>query len=80
MVLRECTEAIFCPMNQSRLACLEAEICAIGAMPLFLRNRCNAVVSVQARLAKEAREHAITALELEPGSDLAHHLMGRQGC
>ena len=29
------------------------------------------------RLAKEAREAAVTALELEPSNDLAHHLMGR---
>ena len=33
---------------------------------------------MQVKLAKEAREHAITALDLEPSSDLAHHLMGRQ--
>ncbi|GBF98259.1 hypothetical protein Rsub_10922 [Raphidocelis subcapitata] len=29
------------------------------------------------RLAKEAREAAVTALELDPTDDLAHHLMGR---
>jgi hypothetical protein len=29
-------------------------------------------------LAKTAREHAVVALEKEPQSDLAHHLMGRQ--
>ncbi len=29
------------------------------------------------RLAKEAREEAVLALELEPSNDLAHHLMGR---
>jgi hypothetical protein len=29
------------------------------------------------RLAKEAREAAVTALQMEPGNDLAHHLMGR---
>lgn len=31
----------------------------------------------QVRLAKEAREQAVIALQKEPGSDLAHHLMGR---
>jgi hypothetical protein len=29
------------------------------------------------RLAKEAQEAARTALALDPGNDLAHHLMGR---
>lgn len=33
--------------------------------------------TAQVRLAKEAREHAVQALEKEPDSDLAHHLMGR---
>jgi hypothetical protein len=27
--------------------------------------------------AQVARQHAVTALELDPGSDLAQHLMGR---
>ena len=70
-MLRDCTKAIFYAMYQSKFVCVDSEACA---------KWCNALVAVQARLAKEAREHAITALELEPGSDLAHHLMGRQGC
>lgn len=35
------------------------------------------MINLQVKLAKEAREHAIEALKLEPDSDLAHHLMGR---
>lgn len=34
--------------------------------------------SAQVRLAKEAREFAVTAMEKEPQDDLAQHLMGRQ--
>jgi hypothetical protein len=33
----------------------------------------------QVMLAKEAREQAIIAIEKDPNSDLAHHLMGRWG-
>jgi len=42
-----------------------------GRLALFSDNK------TKVRLAKEAREAAVTALEMEPGNDLAHHLMGR---
>lgn len=32
---------------------------------------------IQVKLAKEAREQAVIALQKEPQNDLAHHLMGR---
>ena len=36
------------------------------------------VLMLQVRLAKEAREFAVVAMEKEPQDDLAQHLMGRQ--
>lgn len=42
-----------------------------GRLALFSDNK------TKVRLAKEAQEAARTALALEPGNDLAHHLMGR---
>ncbi|KAI8467530.1 MAG: hypothetical protein J3K34DRAFT_481196 [Monoraphidium minutum] len=48
-----------------------AECVSKGRLALFSDNK------TKVRLAKEAREAAVTALALEPGNDLAHHLMGR---
>jgi hypothetical protein len=42
-----------------------------GRLALFSENK------LKVRLAKEAREAAVAAVELEPANDLAHHLMGR---
>lgn len=42
-----------------------------GRLALFSDNK------TKVRLAKEAREAACLALELDPSNDLAHHLMGR---
>ena len=42
-----------------------------GRLALFSDNR------TKVRLAAEARAAAVTALALDPGNDLAHHLMGR---
>lgn len=36
------------------------------------------LLAVQVRLAKEAQLSAYKAIECDPGSDVAHHLMGRQ--
>lgn len=36
------------------------------------------VVLLQVRLAKEARELAVVAMQKEPRDDLAQHLMGRR--
>ena len=33
---------------------------------------------MQVRLAKEARDHADIAVQVEPGHDLAHHMVGRR--
>ncbi|KAK9822505.1 hypothetical protein WJX81_006973 [Elliptochloris bilobata] len=44
---------------------------ATGRLALFSDNRSKAA------LVKVARQHAVTALELDPRSDLAQHLMGR---
>ena len=44
---------------------------SMGRMALFSDNK------GKVALAKAAREHAVVALEKEPQSDLAHHLMGR---
>ncbi|BDA42221.1 probable regulator of microtubule dynamics protein 3 [Coccomyxa sp. Obi] len=44
---------------------------SMGRMAVFSDNK------TKVRYAKEAREHAVIALEKEPGNDLAHHLMGR---
>jgi tetratricopeptide (TPR) repeat protein len=53
---------------------------AAGHMALCVSRGRLALVSdnkTKVRLAKEAREAAVTALSLEPSNDLAHHLMGR---
>lgn len=42
-----------------------------GRLALFSDNK------TKVKLAKEAREAAVTALEMEPDNDLARHLMGR---
>jgi hypothetical protein len=39
----------------------------------------NLFTCMKVRLAKEARELAVQAMQKEPQDDLAHHLMGRQG-
>lgn len=44
-------------------------LCVTPVVPL--------VVLAQVRLAKEAQQCAYTAIECDPGSDVAHHLMGR---
>ena len=38
----------------------------------------NIALLLQVRLAKEAREFAVVAMQKEPQDDLAQHLMGRQ--
>lgn len=48
-----------------------AECVSKGRLALFSDNK------TKVRLAKEAQEAARAALALEPGNDLAHHLMGR---
>eukprot|EP00877_Chromochloris_zofingiensis_P003805 jgi/Chrzof1/13425/Cz07g32160.t1 len=55
---------------QSAVGHMAACICR-GRLALFSDNK------TKVRLAKEAQEAARTALQLEPGNDLAHHLMGR---
>lgn len=45
---------------------------SMGRMALFSDNK------GKVALAKTAREQAVVALQKEPQSDLAHHLMGRQ--
>lgn len=44
---------------------------SLGRLALLSDNR------TKVSLARDARQEAVTALALEPSSDLAHHLMGR---
>ena len=53
---------------------------AVGHIALCVSRGRLALVSdnrTKIHLAKEAADDAATALRLEPGNDLAHHLMGR---
>lgn len=66
-----CTKRFGCVKNYSWIVlCLHTDVSAVFH---FIERHFDGQVA----LAKEAREHAVVAIEKEPSSDLAHHLMGR---